>query len=504
MAITLGRQISDEEKEIILKRHGRMCFATGHLIPGGEAVQFDHIHAFALGGVSELDNIAPMCEHHNKAKGTLALEDFRVKVQLEEFFKLGERLTLRHLLSYLKEQKMIAGFGDAVQATVDSESVRLENYNYSGQFQLYECPRTGWKYFYGTLPASVLNSDDDEDHRYGLQPRFLIFDKVFDLFRHFQLYPVLQPSVGRISDGRVLLFDGQHKIAALLWNGRTAFECKVYIDPDIRVLNQTNIAAHDKFAQTRFFSSVMILKLGSQFGKDFEDYRKLEDGALKSERGFMAYLETARDAEMSRGERNKRFRSYLYNSILEDTRNKTRPLISVSNRSSNTQPLTVDMLSKSIFACFLYTEPVGENMASDAYKREQEFNNNLTLLNLLFDLALCSWNSKAMKGDTQQLALTRLFSSKSIMAWSELLRDAICAKLDLEDADDRAKPFYRDLSDSDFGKVRRVVERLLGWQMWKAPRNSEIDTYIAGSKSALKEWFRAKGLTAGFLLGAGE
>lgn len=80
MAITLRRQISDEEKETVLKRHGRKCFATGHDIPDGEPVHFDHIHAFALGGASELDNIAPMCEHHNKAKEKKGISPISVRV----------------------------------------------------------------------------------------------------------------------------------------------------------------------------------------------------------------------------------------------------------------------------------------------------------------------------------------------------------------------------------------------------------------------------------------
>lgn len=503
MAITLRRQISDEEKETVLKRHGRKCFATGHHIPDGEPVHFDHIHAFALGGASQLDNIAPMCEQHNKKKGTLPLGDFRIKLRLQEFFAIGDRLTLRHLLQYMMDKKDIDGFGNPLTAAELDGQISLQTHNHQSSHPLLTCERTGWKYFYANLPVSLLNSDDDETHQFGLQPRFLILDKVFDLYRHFQIYPVLQPSIGRIHENRILLFDGQHKAAALLWSGRRTFECKIYVNPDVRILNQTNIAAHDKFAQTRFFSSVMILKLGSQFGKDFEDYRKLEE-TTKSEAGFLDYLAKIQDAQLSRAERNKRFRSYLYNSILEDATNKTKALLSTSNRSSNTQPLTVDLLSKSVFACFLYSEPVTDDMTTDAYKREYEFLNNIRLLNILFDLALGSWNSRATRDDNNQLRLNRAFSSKSFMAWSELLRDAVCAKLDLYDADEKAKAFYRELSDLDFQKIRKIVERLLSWPLWMSPANTEIDNYLSGNKSALKEWFRGKGLTTGYLMGANE
>jgi hypothetical protein len=248
----------------------------------------------------------------------------------------------------------------------------------------------------------------------------------------------------------------------------------------------------------------MILKLGSQFGKDFENYRNSEDEKVKSEVGFMEYLKKTREAELTRAQRNKRFRSYLYNSILEDEDNKAKPLVSTGNRSSNTQPLTVDMLSKSLFASFLYGEPVGDNMATDAYKREYEFKNNVRLLNVLYGLGLVEWNAAAPKGDTKQNRLGRMFSSKSIMAWSELFRDAVCAKLDLVDGDDKAKPFYRELSDDDFGKIRKIAERLFAWSMWMAPVNSDIDTAISGNKSALKKWFKEKGLTVAFLMGINE
>jgi len=326
MAITLKRQLNEGEKEIILKRHGRVCFANGHQIPSEDKVHFDHIRAFALDGQSE---------------------------------------------------------------------------------------------------------------------------------------------------------------------------------PDLRILNQANISAHDKFAQTRFFSSVLILKLGNQFGKDFDEYKNKEDIEKKTESGFLQFLED-KDVSLTRAERNKRFRSYLYKSILEDESNKLKSFISTSNRSSNEQPLTVDMLSKSILSCFLYTDPLSDDMFSDKYRRESEFKNVIALMNMLYELALHSWNPKATSNDQAQIRLNRIFSSKSIMAWSELFRDAVCAKLEIHESDEKEKPFYRDFTDSDFGKIKSCLSRLLNWQMWSAPKDTEIDTAIAGSKSNLKEWFKNKGLTTGFIMGAPE
>jgi hypothetical protein len=63
------------------------------------------------------------------------------------------------------------------------------------------------------------------------------------------------------------------------------FECKIYIEPEMDRLNDANIAAHDKFVQTRFYASIMVMKLGASFGKDFEECKNLETGGEKTETG---------------------------------------------------------------------------------------------------------------------------------------------------------------------------------------------------------------------------
>ncbi|HEY3324152.1 MAG TPA: HNH endonuclease signature motif containing protein [Planctomycetota bacterium] len=363
MATLLKRQLSEDEKKLILSKHGRKCFATGHEVPEGEPIQFDHIRAFTRGGASELDNIAPMCGQHNKEKGALPLEDFRIKLRLNDFFATGDRLTLRHLLAFMKESRDISDFGQPVSTQVTAAELKLESPSQKLTHAVYTCPITSWAYFYATLPVEILDSDDDQDSTIGLQPRYLIAEKVFNLYRHFQQHPVLQPSIGRIVNNHIRLFDGQHKIASLLWTGRRSFECKVYLKPDLRLLNQTNISAHDKFAQTRFFSSIMVMKLGEQFGSDFEAYKNLEDGQPKTEAGFMEYLARLDGGTQTKAQLSARFRSYIYNSILKDEGNKLAAFVSETNRSTDSKPITMDQLSKSLFSSFLYREPTADNMS---------------------------------------------------------------------------------------------------------------------------------------------
>jgi hypothetical protein len=500
MAIMLRRQLNEAEKATILERHGRRCFATGHPIANDETVHFDHIRSFVSGGPTELDNIAPMCEVHNRAKGALPLEDFRISLRLQDFFSQGEAVTLKHLLSYLKASGDIQTYGQPLTINENGQAVTLDSGNAHYQHTLYICPATGWKYFYATLPVTLLNSDDDSDQEVGLQPRFLIPDKVFSMYRHFQRHPVLQPSIGRVHHNHIFLFDGQHKIAALLWTGRRDFECKIYLNPDLKLLGNTNVAAHDNFSQTRFYASVMVTKLGAEFGADFEQYKNLEDGSPKSEMGFMRFLE--REQTLTRADRNKRFRSYLYNSILKHEDNTFARFVSIGNRSTDEKPITIDMLSKSLFACFLYGQPAEDDMATDAYRRQAEIENNVKLMNDLYDLALSGYDPTVGPNDGNQRRLGRLFRSKSIMAWSELARDAVCGKLDLQDADDRARPLYRALTEHQLATIRRVMERLVNSQIWARPLGDEVDRILADNKSTVKDWLKNHGLSTGYLMGA--
>lgn len=150
----------------------------------------------------------------------------------------------------------------------------------------------------------------------------------------------------------------------------------------------------------------------------------------------------------------------------------------------------------------MYREPVDESLTTDRYKRDHEVENMIALMNMLHDLGLHAWNGGAPAGDTMQRKLSRMFRSKSIMSWAELLADAVAGKLELSDTDDKARKFYRELSKEQLEKVRAVVLRLFSWKFWSDAANTEIDRVLSDNKSVVKKWFRDHELTTGYLMGA--
>jgi len=124
-------------------------------------------------------------------------------------------------------------------------------------------------------------------------------------------------------------------------------------------------------------------------------------------------------------------------------------------------------------------------------------------MNLFFDLSLCNWNLTAAPNDQTRIRLERIYGSKSVLAWSEIFKSAVCAQLKIYD-DDMTRPFYRELSESEWDDIKMMTSRLLTWPFWSSPANSEIDSQLSTNKTALKAWFKEKGLATGYLMGATE
>jgi len=86
------------------------------------------------------------------------------------------------------------------------------------------------------------------------------------------------------------------------------------------------------------------------------------------------------------------------------------------------------------------------------------------------------------------------------MSWSELLKDAVCARLEIFSEEDRVRPFYRDISPVEHDKIKTILAKLGNFKIWKLPTDSEVDRVLFDNKRAGKEWLKKQGLDIGYLL----
>lgn len=483
--MTERRQITETEKGEILKRQDMRCFIDGHPLQPDEAIEFDHIRAFAEGGESAISNIGAVCKKHNREKGTLSLAEYRDRLALSRFFADARK---RRLDDLLLERLGKGAYGQPLQIELTQDRAVL--FLDAGRFDtpLAECPATSEKYFFAMLPVKSLRNDVE------LQPRPLELGRVWELYRHLLTRTQLAPAVCRLVGQSVLLFDGQHKAAAQVWAGRDRVDCKVYIEPDVRRLKETNLVAHDKLRQMPFYTSTLIEKYAAMASEDWQDF--LSVAGPKTEVAFVDFVRSR--ANLSRAEAVKRVRSMIYQNIIENRDNLLRDYIAEENRGRR-NPLTMSRLQKTFFAEFIAPPPLDDEFETEGYHRESERTNVTRLFNLIVKSCLeGKWAPE--RNDADHKTAERQFSAGALRAWVPFLRDAIAAGLQLFEDQERRRILYRELTDTDFDMIEKLLKRLFAHKVW-VDSNPELNDLRYDNAERAKEMLRRQGLTPNWILG---
>lgn len=485
--LTTKRQLSDAEKQKVLEYHGRMCFIDGEPIPDEEPIEYHHIRAFSEGGTTTLDNIAPVCKRHHLTIGTMSLQEYRDKLELDRFFQGGEPKYLGDLIRYKRGTS-----GEGITFEAKNDGITLYFRDARHDYPLHTCPSTGWKYFYTTLPVECVENDRD------LQPRALREASVWSLYRHFTTNTQLAPSVCRIDEsGEILLFDGQHKAAAQIWAGRLTIECKVYLHPDARVLKETNLVAHGPLRQMTFYSHELMKKYADIFGEDWSEYMGME--GEKSEMGFFNFLFHVK--KKTKAQAKNEIALAIYNEIVDDPENKLSVHLSEKHRGRK-QPLTFARLNKTFFQHMLMSPPVSDEFESDTDFRKDEKRSLVKLMNIIAEEGLeGKWSPE--RADAAHRKAERIFSAGAVRAWVVLLKDAINTHLRHYTDEERRKFFYRTVPNTEFDYFKQFIHKIFAHKIWDDPDPSgEIAARLAkDDATTAQSLFEEKGLTVQWVLG---
>ncbi len=481
------RQITEAEKTQVLESHGRRCFIDGAPFGDDEVVEYHHIKPFSEDGPTTPDNIAPVCRKHHLTIGTMSLQEYRDKLTLEAFFQDGEPKTLDDLIRTKK-----GTFGQTMRFEVGDGHITLYPGDAPFTYPLHRCHATGWRYFYANVPVEFISNDVE------LQPRPLRLASLWSLYRHFVANTQLAPSVCRMTDqGKLLLFDGQHKAAAQVWAGRNSVECKFYFDPDARRLKETNLTAHGSLRQMSFYTHELMSKYADIFGEDWADY--MATSGQKSEAGFSTFLAKAK--KKTKAQATNEISLAIFSQIIEHPNNKLSAYLAEKHRGRK-QPLTFARLKKAFFQTMLVPPPVADEFESEADMRGMERLNLVKLLNIVAEEGLDGrWSPE--RNDAAHRRAERLFSAGAVRAWAILLRDAINQHLHHYSDEQRRRFFYCSINDNEFDYFRGFVKKVFSHKLWDEPDpTGEIAARLAKDDAATsRALFDEKGLTVQWLLG---
>lgn len=480
-----NRTATEEQKNIIKEKHrtdGKVrCYVNNHPIENDSDIEYHHIYPWSFKQETKIDNLAPVCKDHHRRIGILSIEEYRSKLDLVDFFKSKEPKKLNNVL---EEKIGKNNYGKDLNFEIHESKIIIyfKDKTEPESFQLYICPATGFKYFYITLSVEYLTNDEK------LQPRPIEEKRLWDLYVHLNTHTQMSPAICRLVNKSILLFDGQHKSAAQIWAGRKQIECKVYIEPDEKVLKETNLAAHDKLRQMNFFTSVLISKWADIFKDEWGEF--IETKGAKSEKEFVNFLVGKGKKKV---EATNMLKSNIIDSVLEDSENKIIEFITERNRTRK-NPLTINSLKQTIFKYFVANPPLELEIEKSDELREHERKNIIKLLNIISETTLeNNWNPE--KDDSFHKKAIRIYKAGSIKAWSKMLKDIIAVVLRIFDEDKKSELFLRKISSEEWDLIKGRIEKLFNHKIWTDPKD-EIDSNLGvNTESHVKEFFEKEGLT---------
>jgi hypothetical protein len=492
--MAIHREPNEAEKKTINQQHTKegkvRCFVNAHPIEDEQGMDYHHIKPFSFGGATELENLAPVCSDHHKRIGTMSILEFRARLEMEEFFDSPDPRRLDHILALRQGSK---GYGKSLKTEIvphqNEIKIFFDERAEPVVLPFSTCQATGHNYFYIVLPIQYIKND------YEVQPRPLEMKRLWELYRHLYTHTQLSPAICRLVNGEIILFDGQHKSAAQIWAGRKEIECKVYIDPDVKRIKDTNLTAHDKLRQMPFFTSVLINKWADLFKEEWLEY--MEGKGTKSETGFVTFLV---ERGKSRAEALNMLRSNIYDTILDDSGNKMSAYIAERNRTRK-NPLTVYGLSITVFRNFVTPPPLDIDFELSDELRELERKNVLSLMNILTDETLDGkWNPTSR--DNWHRWTERIYMAGSLKAWTGMLRDVTAQVLGLYDRKERTTIFLREIQEDKWQVIRNRIRRMfLEHKVWTDP-SQEVDNNLrVNNETQVRDFLVNKGLTVNWILG---
>jgi len=230
--MSIKLDLTENQKKVVngrFAKNGKVgCQICGEVLKNPEEVEYHFICPTLETKSNDTQNLAPLCKKHKAAVKDLSIKEYRALEEMKDFFS---QKRARKLNDVLKAKLGDNNYGLGVWVKFNEPEMKLDIK--LGQKEqclpVSVCPSTGYHYFYIVLPAQYINNDQE------LQPRPLEMKRMWELYRHLMLHSQLTPSICRLVDGRIMLFDGQHKTAAQVWAERNEIECKVYIDPQVKI-----------------------------------------------------------------------------------------------------------------------------------------------------------------------------------------------------------------------------------------------------------------------------
>lgn len=463
------------------------------------SLEFDHIEPLAVGGKDTDTNLALTHSTCNRNKGASDLRVARCLAELQLFEQAAKERGDRG-----------ANLGDVLQNYGGAKSSlhlkrndsRVEfsfpdaDDNVIHEVPLYKDKLSGSQYFFALVPLQYIHHDD------MINPRS-IGSNIRGLIEEFlkerpQLHVGLawwtpEPGCGD-NAGNLKLFDGQHKAAAQMLLGVKELPVRVFVDPSVNVLIQTNTNAGSSLRQVAFDKAVMRHLGSTLYGDRLKQYQNMhslsEDDFSFSEQDLVHHF---------KGEKRQMLRYIIdaqRNAIARDSENRLTEFIEWSGKVAE-RPMAYSTIESAFFQ-LLYqkalTTPIDQGADRGLERRQMTrlmntFADTFFIRQWDYDIGGRRLENKIQNGEKfadEHLRAWRISREEvavNVMRWVRLVienHNAVNGK-----QVERERLFLEEFPDSLWGNIERFLKRLAELACWT---NTEFSSSVFGPKQNQDYW----------------
>lgn len=490
-------------------RQGGFCYICRRPIELAiDEVDVDHIIALARNGPDDEANWGLVHARCNRSKGKRDLQLMRYiyefRGHVEKYTSLEARdFTFGHALEEFYPQRQ------EVLAKCDGDKIQICYLGEEGISQKLEFPiltderDTSIKSFIGIVPFQCIFHDST------INPRSIIdLEPMIEEF--YNGNPQLLPSLARLEfpepegEGKILLFDGQHKTAAQLYVRSKNLFVRGFINSDINKLKQTNFRAHTSLAQIHF-PQLISDKVGHDLFKiEFDRYLSQANWNEGSERGFLKSENISDESD----EYSSYLRNFLKYRVLigeDGERHKILEYVETVSARSKRYPLSYDTLTKAFLNEFLFLGAAEDALQTSQKYRELERENLKKLMEVFTNEILANkYDFKKgihkleenLRDDpdsirNDHLTAYRICRASAMLVWIREFKKALSTLLKTRDTYFRndwaeKRTLWADISNQEMEVIRKRLQAVYRHSIWAQKTNAEVLSAIASTKQ--KDW----------------
>ncbi|HKM21117.1 MAG TPA: HNH endonuclease signature motif containing protein, partial [Lachnospiraceae bacterium] len=350
-----------------------------------KSTNIDHIVPLANKGKDAEENFALAHESCNKSKQDANLQIARIlqklsKIQKKVHSESGKSASLKDVLTYYQGGRF--KFNYHVENGLFKYSFPDIGDNKKYEIPLFTDNLSGEKSCFIEVPIDYIFHDELINPR-GINNSISKLIKEFD-----KKNPQLHLSLTRLDEGKIKLFDGQHKAVAQILLGTRKFVVRLFIDPNIDRLTETNTNAGSTLRQIAFDKSIMRQLNNTLY---LEKVKKYQEEHSLSEDNFSFSEQQLIDFFKGDGANIKKYIiDSIKHNITNSNNNKLKDYIDFDGKSKEL-PISYSAFDKTILSAFVspkivLSTPIDFNSDEGLNPRELEIDQIVHVLNILAEV----------------------------------------------------------------------------------------------------------------------